>query len=266
MRGYFGDPRIAPTEEGLLRSFHFGVDVSAPDGTPVFATISGRVQIPASHHDTVTILASDGTAFEYWHVVADVRSGDYVTAYRTQIGRIEKPWAHVHFAERRNGVYLNPLRPGAMGPYADETCPAIREVRFEHEGVEQRNRNVHGTPDVVVGAYDMPAMPVTTPKWTGLPVTPVLVQWRIVGANGRVVSPWADAFDVRTALPTVSYYSLYAVGTRQNRPNRPGKYRFYLAHDWHSFDLKNGEYTVQVLATDSAGNHVRYASRFVVSN
>ena len=135
-----GDPRIALTEEGLLRSFHFGVDVSAPDGTPVFATISGRVQIPASHHDTVTILAPDGTEFEYWHVVANVRSGDYVTAYRTRIGRIEKPWAHVHFAERRNGAYLNPLRPGAMGPCADETCPAIREVRFEHEGVEQRNR------------------------------------------------------------------------------------------------------------------------------
>ena len=266
VRGYFGDPRIGQTEHGLSRSFHFGVDVSAPDGTAVFATISGRAQIPASHSDTVTITAPDGTEFEYWHVVANVRSGDYVTAYRTQIGRIEKPWAHVHFAERRNGAYLNPLRPGAMGPYADGTCPAIREVRFEHEGVEQRNRNVHGTPDVVVGAYDMPAMPVTTPKWTGLPVTPVLVQWRIVGANGRVVSPWANAFDVRTALPTVSYYSLYAVGTRQNRPNRPGKYRFYLAHAWHSFDLKNGQYTVQVLATDSAGNHVRYASRFVVSN
>ena len=112
----------------------------------------------------------------------------------------------------------------------------------------------------------MPAMPVTTPKWTGLPVTPVLrpVADRRSQRSRRL--SLGERVRRANSPPTVSYYSLYAVGTRQNRPNRPGKYRFYLAHDWHSFDLKNGEYTVQVLATDSAGNHVRYASRFVVSN
>src|SRR5688572_15595570 len=37
VRGFFGDPRIA--NHGHSKQFHFGVDISAPNGTPVFATL-----------------------------------------------------------------------------------------------------------------------------------------------------------------------------------------------------------------------------------
>ena len=38
VRGFFGDPRIAEDAHGTTHSFHFGIDISCPDGTPVYAT------------------------------------------------------------------------------------------------------------------------------------------------------------------------------------------------------------------------------------
>ena len=69
--------------------------------------------------------------FGYWHIEPTVRSGERVTAYRTVIGKVAGSWEHVHFAEHRNGVYVNPLRPGAMGPYTDTTVPTVRAVTVE---------------------------------------------------------------------------------------------------------------------------------------
>src|SRR6476659_5780038 len=40
VRGFFGDPRIA--NDGESRQLHFGIDISAPNGTPVYATLSGQ--------------------------------------------------------------------------------------------------------------------------------------------------------------------------------------------------------------------------------
>ena len=69
--------------------------------------------------------------FGYWHIEPTVRSGERVTAYRTVIGKVARSWEHVHFAEHRNGVYVNPLRPGAMGPYTDTTVPTVRAVTVQ---------------------------------------------------------------------------------------------------------------------------------------
>jgi len=40
IRGYFNDPRLSGDEEG----FHVGVDIWAPDATPVYAIEPGRVR------------------------------------------------------------------------------------------------------------------------------------------------------------------------------------------------------------------------------
>ena len=45
VRGFFGDPRIGMTPSGMTHTFHFGIDISCPDGTPVYATMSGTVYL-----------------------------------------------------------------------------------------------------------------------------------------------------------------------------------------------------------------------------
>src|SRR5437016_1840459 len=53
VRGFFGDPRIGVDGGVVRRTLHFGIDVAAPNGTPVYATISGRVSVNPLHSDVV---------------------------------------------------------------------------------------------------------------------------------------------------------------------------------------------------------------------
>ena len=133
VRGSFGDPRVglAPTRVGLTYSFHTGVDVVAKDGTAVYATLSGRIEHDPRIPDVVWI--SDGQqTFSYWHVVPAVHSGERAIAYETIVGHVQRPWGHVHFSDKRDGAFENPLRPGAMGPYIDRTAPEVTAVTLEH--------------------------------------------------------------------------------------------------------------------------------------
>jgi murein DD-endopeptidase MepM/ murein hydrolase activator NlpD len=261
VRGYFGDPRIGG-HGGT--SFHFGVDVSAPDGTAVYATESGRVVLDSHHRRSVVIVGDDGTIFSYWHVQPSVRGRQRVVAYETVIGRIREGWGHVHFAERRGGLWLNPLRPGAMGPYQDATCPAISSIGFEYQGRQLQPSDVEGSVDIVATASDDPAVSAPAP-WEQMPVTPALVRFRIVNDAGRAVVGWRTAFDVRSTFPRAEYGDVYAPGTTQNHPYRPGTYHFYLARAWDSSRLGAGTYELQVVATDTGGNRTRAAQPFVVS-
>ena len=125
MRGFFGDPRIAEDGQGTTHSFHFGIDISCPDGTPVYATLSGRVVLDRrSSRDRRDRRRRWRPDFSYWHVVPSVRDGQVAVAYRTVVGHVAKGWAHVHFSESRNGIYLNPLRVGALEPYVDTSRPS----------------------------------------------------------------------------------------------------------------------------------------------
>ena len=145
VRGFFGDPRIAEDGHGTTHSFHFGIDISCPDGTPVYATLSGRVVLDRVHRETVSIVGADGNpTFSYWHVVPSVRDGQVAVAFRTVVGHVAKGWAHVHFSESRNGIYLNPLRVGALEPYADATRPHVKSLRVERGSRTPRRHSVLG--------------------------------------------------------------------------------------------------------------------------
>ena len=264
VRGYFGDPRIA----GESHSIHFGIDVSAPNGTAVYATLDGVARPHPLHpNDTVIVYGAGSVAFEYWHIVPCIRSGERVTAYRTVIGHIAKPWAHVHFTEQRGSTIVNPLRPGALTPYRDTTKPTIGQITFERGGTPVGDR-VSGSLDVVVQAWDTTPLPVPAP-WANKPVAPAFVEWRLVGRRGLQSSSWRTAVDFRDALPAAPFSSIYAPWTRQNRPwNRggSGRYRFYLAHGFDTRTLADGSYSVVVEVRDTAGN-TRTASRtFLVHN
>jgi hypothetical protein len=260
VRGLFGDPRIG---EGGRRQFHFGVDVSAPNGTPVYATLSGRVSL--LHEDVVEISGADGVEFSYWHILPTVRPGSYAVAYRTVIGHVEKPWAHVHFSEARYGRYLNPLRRGAMAPYADHEAPVVTAVEAEREGTPVPLGSAVQTIDVVAETSDRPPLTVPAP-WNGLPVMPALLRSRIVGPNGPLTR-WQTAVDFRATIPGAGLFgSVFARWTRQNHAHRPGRYRVYLMHGLQTDALRDGAYHVEVLASDIRGNTSRFVAELNVAN
>jgi hypothetical protein len=265
VRGFFGDPRIGESTHGESKSFHFGVDISAPDGTPVYATVSGPVVWEPVRPQTVSIRAADGAVLAYWHIVPAVHNGAYVHAYRTVLGHIARGWEHVHLAEFRDGRYLNPLRPGALEPYRDTTTPRVHTFSFEREGAPIGRTRVSGRLDLVAEVKD--ETPLLVPgRWSRKPVVPALVRWRLVGRRGPVAS-WQTAFDVSTTIPAAGLFdNVYARWTRQNHPWSIGRYRVVLVHGWDSRALANGSYRLEVYVADTRGNHSSSAIPLRIDN
>ena len=266
IRGSFGDPRTLffgpPTRDTLLHGegdfqFHFGVDISAPNGTPVYPVQSGVVTRVTD--EEIDVAGADGLAFQYWHLRGAVRSGERVTAYTTVLGRIMKPCGHVHLTELDHGVIVNPLQQGHLTPYTDRTAPTVTAIDVRRNG---------GTVDLEATAQDMPSTPVHG-AWHDLPVTPALLEWRLVDAAGRDIVPTRVVYDVREHLPAQStFWSVYARGTHQNMTTfthfyayrQPGVYLFRLG----DVTLRPGTYRVIVTAVDIRGNHGSRKQRLVV--
>jgi murein DD-endopeptidase MepM/ murein hydrolase activator NlpD len=95
--------------------FHYGVDLSAPRGTPIIASRSGVV-ITAKYQSSagyyVAIDHQDGFETRYMHMTHYiVKKGDYVTAGQV-IGYVGSTGTstgnHLHFSVLQNGVQKNP--------------------------------------------------------------------------------------------------------------------------------------------------------------
>ncbi len=95
--------------------FHYGVDLSAPQGTPIYASRGGRVTTAtygSSGGYYVVIDHLDGYTSNYLHMTHYiVAPGDYVAAgqvigYCGSTGASTGP--HLHFAIYKNGTAVNP--------------------------------------------------------------------------------------------------------------------------------------------------------------
>jgi len=248
VRGFFCDPRIGDLGE---KSFHFGVDVSAPDGTPVYAVEAGTVH--SEGEQNIAIIGAHEHA--YWHIVPTVRPGQSV-AKHALIGHIAKTWGHVHLAERKSGQYWNPLRPDSLTPFEDYGAPVVDRIAGERDGSRLNPSTLTGVVNLIAEAHDNP--PISAPPpWRDLPVTPALLRWRLVRDAHEVV-PWRIVADFRsTLIPKERFSVVYAAGTRQNHPNAPGLYRFWLARDWDTRQHPDGSYRLDVEAADMQGNASR---------
>lgn len=232
VRAFLDDPRIG--HDGGS-AFHFGIDVAAPDGTPVYAVEGGTLYLS---HGSLAVVAGPHHTFGYWHVraVAELREHQVVHQHQL-LGTIAPGWGHVHFAERIGNEYVNPLRPGALGPYTDPIAPTVADVSVR--------RGAHGL-QLVAHAYDTTWPPVPGP-WQNEPVTPALLRWRI-GTAGA----WHVAADFRLRmLDRNRFASVYAPETTQNHEGRAGTFAFFLAHEWKPAD---GTYRIQIEAADTRGN------------
>ncbi len=257
MRGYFNDPRIS----GTSRAFHFGIDISAPNGTPVHAVRGGVVHLEGTR--SLSVVDGD-VAFGYWHVVPAVSHRQRIQA-RQVVGHVEAPWLHVHFAEHRSGVYRDPLRPGALTPWSDATRPHVTKIVISRNGRALDAAAISGAVDVIAEAHQMPPLAVPAP-WQSLPVTPARIRWRL-GRGGLTVRPWHTPIDFSGGLlPQEDFHRIYAPGTRQNRAGKPGLYRFYLAHTLSTTLLPDGAYRLEVEASDLHGNKGSLRLPFTIAN
>lgn len=248
VRGYLNDPR-----NGDGKNFHFGIDISAPDGTPVYAIEAGETFSSRGRESVVSVRGA-ARILSYWHVVPVVRSGQAVRAHQL-LGHIAVGAGHVHLAERVGADYLNPLRPGGIGPYVDRTPPTVASVEFWRKGRKLDARALRGRVDIVVEAFDTTPLLVPAP-WSGLPVTPARVRWSLSYGARRVVAPETAADFSERWLPPELYDSIYAPGTYQNRLGAPGHYRFYLAHAFRASRLPAGVGRLRIEASDTRGNRV----------
>ena len=284
VRGSFGDPRmvfkVPPTQRDLITgggafSFHFGVDISALDGTTVYPVVSGTVSQVTK--DWVGVDTGGGRTFQYWHIRAAVKKGDAVQARKTELGTILKDCGHVHLTELRKGASINPLSAGHLTPYADKTAPEVEAITFRAAGVggDMLPNFLRGKVDLIAEAYDTPSIAVPG-EWAGMPVAPALHTWRIENLGGKVVMKEQVAVDFRQTIPpNGQFWSYYARGTYQNccvfGPHysfrQPGCFLFKLTRT--PFDTKSipdGVYDLVVTATDIRGNQGSRSRRFTVHN
>ena len=262
VRGNFDDPRVDFVGDELNSSFHFGVDISAPDYAPVYAVAAGTA---SRHPDYVDVLTSGGRDFGYWHVVPAVKNRQSVKR-GDLLGYVQRGWGHVHFAENLNGAYVNPLRRGGLAPYFDTTTPTVAAVTIVRGGKPVDPAKVSGVVDLTCDAFDDPEIDPPWP-WQQTRVTPALIRWRILRADGLPATTWKTAVDFRFALmPNGLFNLVYAPGTKQNRANRPGRYVFYLKEGWSSAKLRNGSYRLVVGAWDTRGNGGYGTLPFTIAN
>jgi hypothetical protein len=249
VRANLNDPRNG---DGEAKNFHFGIDISAPDGAPVYAVEPGMVFLRRGRM-AVAVKGATRT-FGYWHVHPVVRNHQRVRLHQL-LGHIvdEGGGQHVHFAERVRDEYVNPLRPGGIGPYVDRTPPTVVSVQFFRRGHELTQDALVGHVDIVAEIID--TTPLLVPKpWSKLPVTAARIRWSVAQGSHRVVASRTAADFRRIMLPARLYDSIYAPGTVQNFKNTPGHYRFYLSHGFNASRLAQGNNRLRIEATDIRGN------------
>jgi hypothetical protein len=281
IRGFFGDPRTV-YDNGILAgafdgpglfSFHQGIDISAPDGTPIYPSEDGIAHYIGSA--TLNVVTDHDVTFQYFHIVAVVGEGEAVVARKTILGYVQPPFGHVHISEIDGTNVVNPLQPGHLEPYRDFTKPVIRDVLIRDQtGDVQAPLGLCGRVEFDVDAFDTP--PVAVPgKFEGLPVAPSLVQWTVTNLRGASIIPWRTAADFRTTLPPNSqFWATYAKGTYQNAPrfgreqytSMDGRFLFLLAPNYDTTTLANGVYIITVLVGDGHGHKTVDSERFSVLN
>jgi hypothetical protein len=281
IRGFFGDPRTV-FQNGVLAggfdgpgvfSFHQGIDVSAPDGTPIYPVMSGTAHYLGAA--TLNVDAGPDVVFQYFHIVPVVGEGQQVFARRTILGYVQPPFGHVHLTEINGAHSVNPLQRGHLTPYFDRTKPTIRDVLFRNQaGVIETGLGICGRVALAVDAFDTPPLAVPG-KFGGLPVAPALVRWTVSRLGGPVTVPWTTAVDFRSTLPGNGRFGdVYAKGTYENAPrfgaqqytSMPGRYLFVLSPNYDTTQLRNSVYELKVLTADVQGNRAVMTRRFSVLN
>jgi hypothetical protein len=268
IRANFGDPRTrfwnTMLTDGLqgpgLFQFHNGIDIAAPEGTPVYPISSGTARLIDG---AAVLVRSPGHKFQYFHIIPTVHNGEHVIAQRTVLGHVMHAANHVHLTEIRGRRVWNPIAPGGISPYVDRTTPKIDAIFARPIGslLPLETDTLCGTVSLIAAAHDTPPLRVPG-TFAGFPVSPALLTWSLVRLDGLVYIPTVAAADFRTTLPVVRrFWNVYARGSYQNSPRfsnqqfqMPGRFLYNLGDTFDTRSYPNGRYEVRVHVSDMRGN------------
>jgi Peptidase family M23 len=281
IRANFGDPRTrflnTMLTDGLQGPgtflFHNGIDIAAPEGTPVYPVISGKVRY--IDESAISIKTKGRGVFQYFHLLVKVGNGQHVIAGKTVLGTVLRAYGHVHLSEIRGGRVWNPLARGGIAPYRDHTVPQVRAINVRPAGslLPFDSATVCGTVSLVAAADD--AAPMAVPGlFAGFPLSPALITWSLARVGGITYVNDVPAADFRTTIPASRYFwSVYARGSYQNAPrfsNRqyfmPGRFLYNLASFVDTRSYPNGLYEIAVRVADMRGNSSEAALQFKIEN
>lgn len=159
-------------------NFHVAVDIEANNFQPVYAIQSGYASVSASGYEDTKVTVGD---FTYWHISPTVSTGEYVVAYKTEVGAVENGFGHVAFSEGGDNDYLNPLRPGGpLRPYTDTEAPVIGVPEIFSDG------------RVIDHAFDPQSFIHKTSYLTPV-LAPAALAWRLYNSRGKAITglEWA---------------------------------------------------------------------------
>jgi hypothetical protein len=281
IRANFGDPRTrfwnTMLTDGLegpgLFQFHNGIDIAAPEGTPVYPIASGTVKLIDG---AAVLVRSRGRKFQYFHIIPRVHNGQHVLAQRTVLGHVMHAANHVHLTEIRGRRVWNPLARGGIAPYADRTTPQIDAIFARPPGsllpLEGETLPC-GMISLVAATHDAPPLAVPG-TFAGFPVAPALVTWSLMRLDGLVYVPTIPAADFRTTLPLArNFWNVYARGSYQNAPrfsnqqfHMPGRFLYNLSPTFDTRSYPNGTYEVRVQVSDMRGNWSEGVQQFRFDN
>jgi hypothetical protein len=260
IRGNFDDPRLLRGYIDIKvdnpSSFHSGVDIQAPDGSPVYAIESGTVSVINRGAIAVAspfLVWRPPLIFGYWHIVPAVGSLQFV-ARGQLLGYVRPGAGHVHLSEKRFGAYVNPLRRGGVSPYVDHVRPQIGKISIYRSGTgeELSPDAVSGRVDLIAGVTDPPPVELR-PPWSDVVLSPESITWSgLFDGRWRPAAYRPQSVDFHY-LWQVPLDSVYAPGTNQNSPNHAGSYRFWLVRGLQT-SLLARENTLWVRASDVRDN------------
>jgi hypothetical protein len=256
-----------------LFQFHNGIDIAAPQDTPVYPVVSGKARLIDGA--AVSVRTTTGRTFQYFHIVPIVVNGEHVVARHTILGYVMRAYDHVHLTEIRHKRVWNPLAPGGIAPYRDGTLPEVDEiaVRPPDSLLTQDTKHVCGVVSIVAAVHDRP--PLRVPGvFSGYPVSAAHITWSLGRLDGPVYVHDVPVVDFRTTLPLVrNFWNVYARGSFQNAPrfsNRQffmaGRFIYNLSGLLDSRFYPNGRYRVSVAASDMRGNSTAIDQPITIAN
>lgn len=108
-------PRDIEDQVSGASKYHQGIDLGAAEGTPIYATRTGRVSIASYSNSAgfyVSINHGDGFSSIYMHMTRYVVSSGQAVSAGQLIGYVGSTGIsggpHLHFGISKNGVYVNP--------------------------------------------------------------------------------------------------------------------------------------------------------------